>query len=105
MELRNDPHGPDVSLFIGNLPANLSQKQYEEILQEFLQNSLGAQFSSIGPIYYEYGSLVITFDNSEDAVLGYEALRVCKYEDKKLLGKIHSQFRVALTILFNWIAV
>ena len=39
LELRKDPHGPDVALFIGNLPANLSQKQYETILLEFLDES------------------------------------------------------------------
>ena len=37
LELKKDPHGPDVSLFVGNLPANLSQKQYENILLEFLE--------------------------------------------------------------------
>ena len=36
LELRKDPHGPDVALFIGNLPANLSEKHYENILVEFL---------------------------------------------------------------------
>ena len=39
LELRKDPHGPDVALFIGNLPANLSHKQYETILLEFLDES------------------------------------------------------------------
>ena len=37
LELKKDPHGPDVSLFIGNLPANLSQRQYDNILLEFLE--------------------------------------------------------------------
>ena len=37
LELRKDPHGPDVALFIGNLPANLSERQYEMILVEFLE--------------------------------------------------------------------
>ena len=36
LELRKDPHGPDVALFIGNLPANLSHRQYEMILLDFL---------------------------------------------------------------------
>ncbi len=88
LELKKDPHGPDVALFIGNLPANLSQKEYEKILGDFLQESRGApSFSSVGPIYYEYGSMVVTFGNSEDAVIGYELLRVCSHEDKKLLGE------------------
>ena len=39
IELCKDPHGPDVTLFIGNLPANLSQRQYETILNEFLDES------------------------------------------------------------------
>ena len=35
LELHKDPHGPEVAMFIGNLPANLSQKQYETLLMEF----------------------------------------------------------------------
>ena len=34
-----DPHGPDVGLFIGNLPLNLSQRKYENIINEFLDES------------------------------------------------------------------
>lgn len=37
LELKKDPHGPDIALFIGNLPQNLAQKEYESILQEFLE--------------------------------------------------------------------
>ena len=48
----------------------------------------GTRFSSIGPIYYEYGSMVITFDNSDCAVQAYDLLRVSLYEDKKLLGML-----------------
>ena len=48
---------------------------------------LGCKFTTIGPIYYEYGSMVITFDNSDNAVQAFELLRVSHYEDKKMLGK------------------
>ena len=47
LELRKDPHGPDVALFIGNLPANLSHKQYETILLEFLDESKHAKQRSV----------------------------------------------------------
>lgn len=40
LELKKDPHGPDVALFIGNLPANLSQKQYETILLDMLDEGM-----------------------------------------------------------------
>ena len=40
LELRKDPHGPEVAMFIGNLPANLSQKQYETLLMEFLEDGM-----------------------------------------------------------------
>jgi len=83
LELHKDPHGPEVAMFIGNLPANLSQKQYETLLMEFLDE--GCKFSSIGPIYYEYGSMVLTFDNSKASVQAYELLRNSYYEEKKLL--------------------
>ncbi len=31
--------------------------------------------------------MIITFDNSESAVLAFEILKDCLYEDKKLLGE------------------
>ena len=86
LELTKDPHGPDVALFIGNLPSNLSQIKYENILSEYLDED--SKFSSIGPIYYEYGSMVITFNDSESAVYAYETLRNCKHENKTLLGNM-----------------
>lgn len=39
IQLVKDPHGPDVGLFIGNLPVNLSQRKYENIINEFLDDS------------------------------------------------------------------
>ena len=31
-----DPHGPLISLYVGNLPTSLSQKQYEKILRDIV---------------------------------------------------------------------
>lgn len=66
LQLKQDPHGPNLALFVGNLPPGLSQRNYEHILTEFL--GFENKFSSIGPIYYEYGSLVITYENASKAV-------------------------------------
>lgn len=85
LQLAKDPHGPDVALFIGNLPSNKAQKEYENILLEFLDES--SRFDSIGPIYYEYGSMVITFEDPDKVVYAYETLKNSSYEDKKLLGE------------------
>lgn len=49
--------------------------------------SLENKFSKIGPIYYEYGSMVITYEDSDKAVRALYALRESKYEEKHLLGK------------------
>lgn len=38
LQLKEDPHGPNVALFVGNLPANLTQREYEKILLEYLDN-------------------------------------------------------------------
>ncbi len=38
LELRKDPHGPEVTLFVGNLPPNFSQKQYENALMDYLDD-------------------------------------------------------------------
>ena len=47
------------------------------------------KITKFGPIYYEYGSMVITFHDSESACYAYEILKTCKYEEKEknLLGE------------------
>lgn len=84
LQLKQDPHGPNLALFVGNLPPNLSERNYENILTDFLGKE--NKFSNIGPIYYEYGSMVITYEDSDKAVRALYALRESKYEDKHLLG-------------------
>ncbi|XP_026829258.1 diacylglycerol kinase theta isoform X8 [Ooceraea biroi] len=83
LQLKQDPHGPNLALFVGNLPPNLSERSYENMLTEFLGKE--NRFSSIGPIYYEYGSMVIIYEDSNKAVRALYALRESKYEDKHLL--------------------
>ena len=94
LELQKDPHGPEVGMFVGNLPANLSQRQYETLLLDLLDE--GCKFSSIGPIYYEYGSMVITFDNSRASVQAYDLLKGSYHEEKKLLGKLPFQIHAGI---------
>lgn len=36
LQLKQDPHGPNLALFVGNLPPNLNERIYENILTEFL---------------------------------------------------------------------
>ena len=48
------------------------------------------RFTSIGPIYYEYGSMVIIFDSSNFAVIAYEILKNRLFDEKKLLGNKNS---------------
>ncbi|XP_076672920.1 diacylglycerol kinase theta isoform X6 [Andrena cerasifolii] len=83
LQLKQDPHGPNLALFVGNLPPNLSERSYENMLTEFLGKE--NKFSSIGPIYYEYGSIVIIYEDSNKAVRALYTLRESKYEDKHLL--------------------
>ena len=42
-----DPHGPNVALFVGSLPPNLNEKQYETILLDYLDDSELASPSSL----------------------------------------------------------
>ncbi|XP_018564136.1 diacylglycerol kinase theta isoform X3 [Anoplophora glabripennis] len=83
LQLKQDPHGPNLALFVGNLPPNLSERNYENILTEFLGKE--NKFSKIGPIYYEYGSMVITYEDSDKAVRALYTLRESKFEDKQPL--------------------
>jgi diacylglycerol kinase (ATP) len=36
LQRKEDPHGPNIALYIGNLPTNLNQRQYEQILLDHL---------------------------------------------------------------------
>ena len=36
LQQKRDPHGSSVALFVGNLPSNLSQRQYENVFTELL---------------------------------------------------------------------
>ncbi|GAV03562.1 hypothetical protein RvY_13963-2 [Ramazzottius varieornatus] len=83
LQEKEDPHGSSIALFIGNLPQSLSQRQYHGILQTFVGDS--NPFVSIGPIYYEYGSVVITYDNNEAAVKAFNSLKGALFEEKNLL--------------------
>ncbi|XP_066584686.1 diacylglycerol kinase theta [Prorops nasuta] len=83
LQPKKDPHGPNLALFVGNLPPNLSERNYENMLTEFLGKE--NKFSSIGPIYYEYGSMVIIYEDSNKAVRALYTLRESQFEDKHLL--------------------
>ncbi|KAH8382335.1 hypothetical protein KR009_002946 [Drosophila setifemur] len=83
MQHKQDPHGPNIALFVGNLPTGLSQRNYEQILNKYVTEE--NKFISIGPIYYEYGSVVLTFEDSQKAVRAFYNLRETIIEDKKLL--------------------
>ncbi|KAL9892042.1 diacylglycerol kinase theta isoform 7-T7 [Glossina fuscipes fuscipes] len=83
MQYKQDPHGPNIALFVGNLPPGLSQRNYEQILNRYVTDE--NKFTSIGPIYYEYGSVVLTFEDSQKAVRAFYNLRETIIEDKKLL--------------------
>lgn len=88
LQLKRDPHGPNLALFIGNLAPGLSQRIYEQSLMEILGPE--NRFTSIGPIYYEYGSLVIIYENAETAVRTYCFLlniNLCPYQ--KFLSSIY----------------
>uniref|UniRef100_A0A1I7ZXI1 diacylglycerol kinase (ATP) n=1 Tax=Steinernema glaseri TaxID=37863 RepID=A0A1I7ZXI1_9BILA len=79
---KEDPH--DHAVFVGNLPVSLAQRQYERILLKLL-GAKEKPFTAIGPIYFEYGSLVITFNTPKAATAAVQKLQNATYEDKKLI--------------------
>uniref|UniRef100_A0A7E4VWJ6 Diacylglycerol kinase n=1 Tax=Panagrellus redivivus TaxID=6233 RepID=A0A7E4VWJ6_PANRE len=79
---KEDPH--DHAVFVGNLPVSLAQRQYERILLKLL-GAKEKPFTAIGPIYFEYGSLVITFNTPKAATAAVQKLQNAVFEDKKLI--------------------
>ena len=78
------PPSSDHAVFVSNLPPSLSQRQYERILLKLLSIK-EKPFCAIGPIYFEYGSLVITFNTPKAATAAVLKLQNAIYEDKKLV--------------------
>lgn len=55
LQQKKDPHGTSIALFVGNLPPNLSQRQYETILTDILGR--GLYFISFKNLYLS-GTLI-----------------------------------------------
>ena len=62
-----DPHGPNVALFVGSLPPNLNEKQYETILLDYLDDS-ELFSSSLVPNFQFLNRKKITNLNSVDII-------------------------------------
>ncbi|KAL8607776.1 hypothetical protein ACOMHN_039449 [Nucella lapillus] len=106
LQQKEDPHGPSISLFIGNLPTGFSQRQYEKILLDIIGrenkwNSFdviyyeyGAlvlsvftenKWNSFDVIYYEYGALVLIYTDPERTTRVFNILQEAIFDDKQLL--------------------
>ncbi|KAI6216761.1 Diacylglycerol kinase [Aphelenchoides besseyi] len=79
---KEDPH--DHAVFVGNLPPSLQQRRYERILLKLL-GAKEKPFTAIGPIYFEYGSLIITFNTPKAATAAVQRLQNAVHKDKKLI--------------------
>jgi diacylglycerol kinase (ATP) len=79
----SDPHGPQIAVYIGNLPMSLSQKQYEKILLDIIGKE--NKWSKFDVIYYEYGSLVVLYNSPEHCVRAFNILQDASFDDKSLL--------------------
>ncbi|CAH8476706.1 hypothetical protein MS3_00001785 [Schistosoma haematobium] len=91
--VEDPPIGPSVSLFVGNLKENLSQRLYERVLLDKLGEK--CRWDSIEVIYYESGCLVLNYHSSEKAEQAYELLNESIFMNKPitalLLPTIHPQ--------------
>ena len=54
LQLKEDPHGPNVALFVGNLPPNLKQKEYETILLEYLDEGIYTTFHASKSFHFNH---------------------------------------------------
>ncbi|CAH8478417.1 unnamed protein product [Schistosoma rodhaini] len=80
--VEDPPISPSVSLFVGNLKENLSQRLYERVLLDKLGEK--CRWDSIEVIYYESGCLVLNYHSSEKAEQAYELLNESIFMDKPL---------------------
>ncbi|CAH8457410.1 unnamed protein product [Heterobilharzia americana] len=80
----DSPIQSSVSLFVGNLKENLSQRLYERLLLEKLGEKY--RWDSIDVIYYESGCLVLNYHSSEKAEQAYELLSDSVFMDKPLIA-------------------
>ncbi|CAI2724077.1 unnamed protein product [Schistosoma spindalis] len=80
--VEDPPTGPSVSLFVGNLKENLSQRLYERVLLDKLGEK--CRWDSIEVIYYESGCLVLNYHSSEKAEQAYELLNESIFMNKPL---------------------
>ncbi|KAK2153007.1 hypothetical protein LSH36_311g03008 [Paralvinella palmiformis] len=80
---KEDPHGSQIAMFVGNLPTSLSQLQYEKILLDIIGKE--NKWSGFDVIYYEYGALVLLFSNPETATRAYNICKERTFDDKPLL--------------------
>lgn len=46
LKQREDPHGPSISLFVGNLPTGWAQRQYEKLLLDFITPGMQLLYTS-----------------------------------------------------------
>ncbi|XP_074656115.1 diacylglycerol kinase theta-like [Tubulanus polymorphus] len=79
----DDPHGPSIALFAGNLPTGLAQRQYEKLLLDIVGKE--NRWCAVDVIYYEYGALVLLFDDIEKTLRAFNILREAVLHDGKQL--------------------
>lgn len=116
-----------VSVFVGNLPAGLSQIQYEKILLDNLKNNQGilttklkkylfsvknfrnslkidVRWSKFDVIYYEYGAMVVLYDDPNKALKAYNILKDSVFDEKQLTVLILPSIQV-YTVFFYTISI
>ncbi|CAF3757898.1 unnamed protein product [Rotaria socialis] len=87
LQHKDDPHGPSVSLFVGNLPPGpRTEKQYEKILfQDIFKSNKDLKWDNMDVIYYEHGAMVLVYNDSDRATRAYTILRQAYHDQKQLL--------------------
>lgn len=81
---KDNNNEPMISIFVGNLPNALSQIQYEKILSDILKGNNDLRWIRFDAIYYEYGAIVIVYDNPDKAIKSYKILKDSYFDEKQL---------------------
>ncbi|OAF68875.1 hypothetical protein A3Q56_03404 [Intoshia linei] len=78
-----------ISVYVVNFPNNLSEKKYKQIIDDYLHLSNGDFIEyELNAIYHEFGTIIISFENSKDANIAIQRFQSVTINDKQVYSNL-----------------